>query len=270
MTRAIKFFLVVLYGLYAWSILLVAGLITLALTLLAPTLKARRALGSFCAKVWLRLVGVSVELRGAELLSASPVVVVANHSSYIDGLLLQAVLPSRFAFVIKKEMRGVPLAGWLLRRLGAEFVDRFNRHSGAMDARRLLRSATTGSSLVFFPEGTFTGKPGLARFHGGAFAIAARSKVPVIPVVIRGARRILRGDSIWPRPGRVHIEILQPMHGGEDHTADLLRDQSRARMLLALDEPDLAHEDGVAQITAQRKQTSHKQNAETEPETEPS
>jgi 1-acyl-sn-glycerol-3-phosphate acyltransferase len=252
MSSAIKYPLVVLYGLYAWSILLTVSCFTLTLTLLAPTLKSRRTLGSFCAKVWLKLVWVRVHLRGAELLPMEPVVMVVNHSSYVDGLLLQAVLPTRYAFVIKKEMSRVPLAGWLLRRLGAEFVDRFNRHSGAMDARRLLRTANTGTSLVFFPEGTFTGKPGLARFHGGAFAIAARTKVAVVPVVIRGARHILRGNSIWPRPGRVQIEVLQQVHGGEQHAAELLRDHSRARMLMALDEPDLAHEDGVADIAAKR------------------
>jgi 1-acyl-sn-glycerol-3-phosphate acyltransferase len=153
----------------------------------------------------------------------------------------------------------VPLAGLLLRRIGAEFVDRFNRHSGAMDARRLMRTASGGASLVFFPEGTFTGKPGLARFHGGAFTIAARAQMTVVPVVIRGARHVLRGDSIWPRPGRVEIEVLaviKPAEPDKHHEpgalAITMRDQSRAHILLALGEPDLANDDGVAELAAER------------------
>jgi 1-acyl-sn-glycerol-3-phosphate acyltransferase len=150
-------------------------------------------------------------------------------------------------------MVSVPLAGLLLRRIGAEFVDRFNRHSGAMDARRLMRAASGGGSLVFFPEGTFTGQPGLARFHGGAFTIAARTKMSVVPIVIRGARNILRGDSIWPRPGKVEIQVLSVIHVDEaqGHQAQVasLRDQSRLRILLALGEPDLSGEVKVDAVT---------------------
>jgi 1-acyl-sn-glycerol-3-phosphate acyltransferase len=229
-----------------------------------PGLKLRRAVGSQCAKIWLKIAGIPVDFRGAELLPESPAMIVANHSSYIDGVLLKAVLPARYAFVIKKEMVKVPLAGLLLRRLGAEFVDRFNRHSGAMDARRLMRSASSGGSLVFFPEGTFTGRPGLAQFHGGAFTIAARARMPIVPVVIRGARQILRGDSIWPRPGRVYIEaltVIEPTATDDGAAlANTLRDQSRAHILLALGEPDLAN-DGVAQLAAERELRRNKGRA---------
>jgi 1-acyl-sn-glycerol-3-phosphate acyltransferase len=261
MIQLSKRFLLILYGLYAWATFLTVGSVTLVLLLIVPGLNVRRTVGSQCAKFWLRVAGIPVEFRGVELLPDCPAVIVANHSSYVDGVLLKAVLPTRYSFVIKKEMVKVPLAGLLLRRLGAEFVDRFNRHSGAMDARRLIRTASSGGSLVFFPEGTFTGRPGLARFHGGAFTIAARAHMPVVPVVIRGARHVLRGDSIWPRPGRVHIEVLATITPDRSEAATTvtttLRDQSRAHILLALGEPDLAHEDGVADLAAEQKVTRH-------------
>jgi 1-acyl-sn-glycerol-3-phosphate acyltransferase len=257
MIQLSKRFLLVLYGIYAWTTFLVLGLVTLLLLMVAPGLTTRRVVGSQCARLWLRVVGITVEFRGADRLPTSPAVIVANHSSYVDGVVLKAVLPTRYAFVIKKEMIKVPLAGLLLRRIGAEFVDRFNRHSGGMDARRLMRTASGGSSLVFFPEGTFTGRPGLARFHGGAFTIAARARMPVVPVVIRGARHVLRGGTIWPRPGRVEIEVLTTVDPHEknepSNQANILRDQCRAHILLALGEPDLAENDGIAELAAERK-----------------
>ena len=67
----------------------------------------------------------------------------------------------------------------LLRRLGSQFVERFNRQRGAADARRLLRQAAGGNCLAFFPEGTFTKTPGLLKFHTGAFVTAARARCPV-------------------------------------------------------------------------------------------
>ena len=116
--------------------------------------------------------------------------VVANHASYIDAIIAVAALPPDFAFVIKQEMVRVPLAGLLLRRLGSEFVERFDRHKGASDVRRVLRLAATGQSLVFFPEGTFDERRGIGRFLGGAFATAARSAMPVVAVAIHGTREM--------------------------------------------------------------------------------
>jgi 1-acyl-sn-glycerol-3-phosphate acyltransferase len=246
----------IVYGIYAWSSFLLFGTTTLLILLVLPGLAVRRHVGAFCARAWLAVAGIRVEYAGSQLIPTLPSVIVANHSSYIDGVLLKAALPARFAFVIKKEMVRVPVAGLLLKRLGAEFVDRFNRHSGAMDARRLLRAASSGNSLVFFPEGTFTQRPGLGRFHGGAFVIAARAGMSVVPLVIRGARNVLPANSIWPRPGRVRIEVLAPIvlpeNVGPNASADFQRDQSRAAILNALDEPDLDGDDGVATLAAER------------------
>ena len=96
---------------------------------------------------------------GCDAMPRDPCVVVANHASYIDGIVAMAALPPDFTFVIKKEMVRVPLASLLLRRLGSAFVERFDRHKGASDARRVWKLAATGQSLVFFPEGTFDGTP---------------------------------------------------------------------------------------------------------------
>ena len=149
-----------------------------------------------------------VRVVDAQHLPAGPCVVVANHASYLDGVVLKAALPARFSFVIKKEVARVPLAGFVLRRIGSEFVDRFNRHAGGMDARRLFKAAETGQALAFFPEGTFLAQPGLGKFHTGAFAIAARAELPIVPIAIRGTRRILPSGRFLPRRARIHIQVL--------------------------------------------------------------
>jgi 1-acyl-sn-glycerol-3-phosphate acyltransferase len=167
--------------------------------------------------------------------------VVANHTSYIDGLIMTAALPPRFSFVIKKEMNAVPIANWLLRRIGSEFVERFDQRKGALDARRVLRAAQRGQALAFFPEGTFSRQRGMLRFHSGAFTTAARMGWPVVPAVIRGARDILPAHRRLPRPGVItvdFIEVLQP-EGSDREAANRLRDRCRADMLAELGEPDL-------------------------------
>jgi len=151
---------------------------------------APRALVRRLARIALRLAGMRLEPHGLERLP-QPCIVVANHSSYLDGVVLCAILPASFSFVIKREMAAVPLAGTLLRSIGAEFVERGNRVRGARDARRLLRQAKTGQALVFFPEGTFGIEVGLRHFHIGAFATALRADLPLLPVAIRGTRHCL-------------------------------------------------------------------------------
>lgn len=232
-----------IYGLYAALLFLAVALTALVGVLLLPSLQLRRGTARIAARTFFLFAGMPVRLEGRENLPAGQCIVVANHASYLDGVVMTAALPARFGFVVKREMNGVPLAGLLLRRLGTEFVDRFNRHKGGTDARRVLRTAASGHSLVFFPEGTFTPEVGLGKFHTGAFAIAARAACPVVPAVILGTRRNMPATRVFPRPGRIEVRfgagIVATADGDED-LALKLRDASRAAILAELGEPDLA------------------------------
>jgi 1-acyl-sn-glycerol-3-phosphate acyltransferase len=231
-----------LYGVWCCVAFLLLALLALALALGAPTLRLRRAIARGAARLYFAIAGIPVAVRGLEHLPDGPCVVVANHASYLDGVVMQAALPPRFAFVIKKEMVRVPLASLLLRRLGSEFVDRFNRHAGASDTRRVLRRAVSGQALGFFPEGTFTPRAGLAKFHAGAFVTAVRAGMPVVPVVLRGTRAILPAERLLPVPGRIEVELLPPLPvpaPTETDRAERLRTAARSAILAKLGEPDL-------------------------------
>lgn len=229
---------------YAAILFLAVVVFALLGVLLMPTLKLRRGTARNAARLYFLLAGMPLRLRGVENLPAGQCIVVANHASYLDGVVMAAALPPRFAFVIKREMNDVPVGGLLLRRIGSEFVDRFNRHKGGTDARRVLRTAASGQSLVFFPEGTFTPEVGLGKFHTGAFAIAARAACPVVPAVILGTRRNMPATRVLPRPGAIEVRYGEPIEVtpvqavGED-PALILRDRSRAAILEQLGEPDL-------------------------------
>ncbi|MGO9932536.1 MAG: lysophospholipid acyltransferase family protein [Steroidobacteraceae bacterium] len=207
------------------------GLTVLAVNMFLPQLRQRRAAAGVFARTFMRVAGIPFRVKGLERLPRSPCVVVANHASYIDAIVIVAALPPDFAFVIKKEMVRVPLASLLLRRLGSQFVERFDRHKGASDARRVLRVAAAGQSLMFFPEGTFDEKRQIGRFLNGAFAAAARSQLPVVSVAIHGTRDVLPpgGVSIYRRP--VCVEILEVM------AADEARRRSRELIASAVGDP---------------------------------
>jgi 1-acyl-sn-glycerol-3-phosphate acyltransferase len=207
------------------------GLGVLTINLFLPGMRRRRWMAGFGSRAFMRVVGIGFSVEGLDHLPATPCVVVANHASYIDALAIVAALPPDFAFVIKKEMVTVPLAGLLLRRLGSQFVERFDRHKGATDARRVLKLAATGQSLMFFPEGTFDENRHIGKFLGGAFTTAQRSQMPVVPVAIHGSRDVMPpgGMSVFRRP--IRVQILGVMDAEE------ARAKSRELIARAVGEP---------------------------------
>jgi 1-acyl-sn-glycerol-3-phosphate acyltransferase len=231
------------FGVYTWTAFLLLALATVLLLAVLPGLRARRRLVRASARCFFASCGIRVRLRDPALLPAGACVVVANHASYLDGVVLTAALPASFSFVIKQEIRKLPLVHLFLRRIGSEFVERFDQRRGAADARRLLKAAANGSALAFFPEGTLSQERGLGRFHSGAFLTAARAGLPVVPVLIRGARTVLPAGARLPRPGgSIDVRICAPVcaESANAGAARRLRDQVRRSMLDELGEPDLA------------------------------
>ncbi|MGH8496846.1 MAG: lysophospholipid acyltransferase family protein [Gammaproteobacteria bacterium] len=240
--------LTAVFGLYAWTIFVALALPTALAVAVLPGLRARRRVARAAARCFFAFCGIRVRLRDATLLPTDACVVVANHASYLDGIVLTAALPAGFSFVIKQEIRSVPIAHLLLRRIGSEFVERFDRRRNAADARRLLKAAANGQALVFFPEGTFVHERGLSPFRPGAFVTAARAGLPVAPVLITGARDVLPPGARLPRPGGViEIRALSSMRatGADGQAARRLRDEVRQIMLAGLGEPDLLTLDAV-------------------------
>ena len=240
-----------IFGVYAAVLFALLGAIALILVMLPIGLAARRHVAHSTARLFFILCGVRVVLHNRERLPAGASVVVANHASYLDGVVMKAALPARFSFVIKSEMSKVPLAAFLLRRIGSEFVDRFNRHAGGMAARRLMKAAESGQALAFFPEGTFVETPGLGKFHTGAFVIAARTQRPVVPVTITGTRDMLPCGRPLPRHGSIDIFVMEPIAATDDSSPSAvaaLRDEARQAILSHLDEPDLHDADNIAAL----------------------
>jgi 1-acyl-sn-glycerol-3-phosphate acyltransferase len=179
----------------------------------------------------------------AELPSAS-FMIVSNHASYLDSLVIAAVIPGPLSFVAKEELARQWVAGPFLRRIGTLFVRRIDPKGGVEDTQHQLEAARAGARIVSFPEGTLTRRPGLIGFHLGAFLVAAQAGIPVLPVTVRGTRSILRGDQWFPRRGEivVHVSRAVPPQGSDFAAAVQLRDRVRAAMLEHYGEPDLAHE----------------------------
>jgi 1-acyl-sn-glycerol-3-phosphate acyltransferase len=214
------------------------------LVAVVPTLALRRHIARTCARIALALTGLTPRVTGLPYLAGheGPLIVVANHASYLDALILTAVLPPGFAYVAKQELLKKPLAAIPLRRLGSAFVERFDSTRGVEDTRALEERVRAGESVVFFPEGTFLNHPGLLPFRMGAFMLAVRTGTPVLPVSLVGTRTLLRGDDLRPHYSALHVHIGEPLSAadGDWQAALQLRDGARRQILAQLGEPDAA------------------------------
>ena len=230
-----------LYAGWWWTVLAWACLFGGIAVLLLPKLGWRWEAVRRIARATLWAMGVPLSVEGLEHLPRGNFILVFNHSSYTDALVLAAVLPGEPAFVAKKELARHPLAGPLLRRLGIPFVERYDIEGSLADAHALAALARQGRVLVFFPEGTFTRRTGLSGFYLGAFKVAAEDRLPVVPGIVRGTRSMLRAGEAFPRPTAVGVELSEPVApSGTDFAAVLrLRDAVRAIMLARCGEPDL-------------------------------
>lgn len=240
-----------IYGVYAWLVFICLVIVAILCVLLLPGLHRRRRMVSLCARLTLRLTGVTTNVRGLEKMPSGDCIVVANHASYVDGVILHGYLPPCFSYVIKGEMQNFPVVGLMLRRIGSKFVERFEASGSARDARHLLRAASAGESLALFPEGTFVKESGLGRFRSGAFAAAIKAGVPVVPVVISGSRHIMPAEKMLPRHGHLRLDILNPIEPADPafENSRSLAELARQRILEVLEEPDLLKQAGETVTT---------------------
>ncbi|HKK32939.1 MAG TPA: AMP-binding protein [Desulfomicrobiaceae bacterium] len=243
------------YAAWAWTMFYLFGVLVFVGAGLLPGLSRRLRFAGTAARALGKTTCIPVAVHGlAHLHGIGPCIIACNHASYVDGYVLAGVLPVLPAFVAKVELTGHPVIRFLLRRLDAQFVERFDAVQSARDAERLTRAAKQGRTLVFFAEGTFSREPGLRPFHMGGFVAAAESGLPVVPVALRGTRSVLRSESWFPRRGPITVRIGPPIHPRalppdpdrtSWQTAVRLRDLSRKFILAHCGEPDLTGNSGA-------------------------
>jgi 1-acyl-sn-glycerol-3-phosphate acyltransferase len=242
--RVRRWLVEVTYAGYWWALLVTMAALAWPTVVALPRLQWRHRLIRMLARTFLRATGASPRVEAEAELPGRTFMIVANHASYLDSLVIAAVIPGPLSFVAKEELAHQWVAGPFLRRIGTLFVRRIDPKGGVEDTQHQLEAARAGARIVSFPEGTLTRRPGLLGFHLGAFLVAAQAGIPVLPVTVRGTRSILRGDQWFPRRGEivVHIGKAVPPQGSDFAAAIQLRDRVRAAMLEHYGEPDLARE----------------------------
>jgi len=215
---------------------LVASVIIFLLWLGVLILPRARA-ASWChfgARNILRLAGICVTVHGQEnIIPDQPVVYVANHASYLDALVLTAVLPAGIVFIAKQELLRTPFLRSFLKKLGHVALDRADLSQGLVDMNIAEAALAQGRSIAIFPEGTFTYADGLLPFKLGAFKLAVETKCAIVPVAIKGTRNILRDDNWLLKWGTIAINISPAIRAKDQDWSEIIRLRAAARYQIA-------------------------------------
>ncbi len=187
-----------------------------------------------CLKPWargtLRLVGVRLDLEGAEHLQ-KPAIYICNHQSAIDVVFVPALLPTTTRFVAKKELLRIPFWGWMLGSAGGIMIDRKNARGAVAAIREGIKALPAGWSVVVFPEGTRSEDGRLKPFKKGAFHMAIESGLPIVPVAFEGAVDVMPKHTLLVRPGTVFVTAGAPLDTSQWKTEtidDHIREAFRA------------------------------------------
>jgi 1-acyl-sn-glycerol-3-phosphate acyltransferase len=196
------------YGCYAWAAFAALLLSCGGLIILLQRPQLGRRIARFGARLFFFLTGASVTHDGLDRLPTQPHMLLVNHASYLDAIVLAALLPAvpGYAYTAKQEFSREPAMRRLLAGLGALFIERSDVARSTEDVDRMAAALARGENVLVFPEGTFSREAGLKPFHSGAFMAAAKAAAPLTVAGLRGTRAALR-EGRWPHRVPINLEV---------------------------------------------------------------
>ena len=211
-----KFLYIIYQFLIAWPLVIVATLFTALFTIICFPWKngaAPHTIQVMWSRSILWLLLVPIKVTGTENINPKQsYVFVANHQSFLDVFAVYGWLPNYFKWLMKKELRKVPLVGTACKVAGHIFVDRSNPRAALQSVELIKKELVDGISTVIYPEGTRTKTGEMGRFKPGAFKIAMDLNLPVVPLSLGGFFEAMPSGRAYVNPGsRVTLHIGKPI-----------------------------------------------------------
>jgi len=229
-------------GLFQWAFIILLTLFVAVpftlIGLLSPDSMAKgkifRWLSKRYAGLAMRVLGVTVEARGLSRVDpGTGYVFMSTHASNLDSPALALALPQPTLWVFKKELAKIPFFGWTLLALGQLMTDRPNARQARESMEDALRGLRGNLSILIYPEGTRSPDGKLQPLKKGGFHLAIRGRMPIVPVRIAGSHELLPKGALTVRPGRVVVELFDPIptEGKAEEDIPELMDRVRAALL---------------------------------------
>jgi 1-acyl-sn-glycerol-3-phosphate acyltransferase len=198
-----------MYGWYAWSLFVPILLLAGTLIALVQSSALGRRIARSAARLLLKIGGMPISAQGLSNLPDHPHVLLINHTSFLDAIVLTALLPANpgYAFAVRQQFASQILLWPLLRGVGTLVLQPRHQKHVTSNVELLTAALRRGENLAVFPEGRFSAEPGLKAFHSGAFVAAENARVPIVVAGLRGARAALPLGTWLPRRTAIVLEI---------------------------------------------------------------
>ncbi|MBV8477723.1 MAG: 1-acyl-sn-glycerol-3-phosphate acyltransferase [Acidobacteria bacterium] len=195
-----------------WSYTLVIGILSLPTSLFSNRGRLQHAFARVWSWLIMKTIFSPVKVIGLEKIdTGKPHVYAVNHGSALDIPVLYAHLPFQFRIVFKKELLKYPIVGWHLRRSGQVCIDQQNKSRAVGSVRAALKSLHSGVPLVIFPEGGRTPDGKIKPFMPGAFFLAIKAQVDIIPVALVGTYQLLPMDTYHIKCRPLEMRVGEPI-----------------------------------------------------------
>ncbi|MFH1992113.1 MAG: lysophospholipid acyltransferase family protein [Pseudomonadota bacterium] len=189
-------------------------------------------IGKFWSLSNVFLSGTRLTLKGREKIDKNlTYIVMSNHQSLFDVWALIAKIPLQLRWIVKSEIRKIPIFGYALERMGHVYLDRKNRAAASVSLETAARKIRQGTSVIIFPEGTRSPDGNLLTFRPGGALIAIKSGVPILPVTVNGSRFVLPKNTLALMPGRIQVvvgDVIDPGRYDENRKAELMQEVKAA------------------------------------------
>src|SRR5438874_13424590 len=195
-----------------WLYTVVLGIISVPCSIFGNTEGILHAFARFWSKVIMKTIVSPVKVTGLEKIDTSkPYVYAVNHGSALDIPVLYVYLPFQFRIVFKKELLSYPIVGWHLKRSGQVCIDQQHPGGSVASIRSALKSLKGGMPLVIFPEGGRTPDGDIKPFLPGAFFLAIKAKVDIVPVALIGTYELLPMNTYHIKSRPLEVRVGKPI-----------------------------------------------------------
>jgi 1-acyl-sn-glycerol-3-phosphate acyltransferase len=211
----LNFFYRVLYPLvrpfYLMFLILNTIAVCLTIIIISPFDKKGNTvhyIGKFWSLLNIFLSGTRLTIRGKEKINTNLThIVMSNHQSLFDVWALIGKIPLQIRWIVKAEIRKIPIFGYTLERMGHIYVDRKKRAAAYISLETAAEKIKNGTSVIIFPEGTRSNDGHLLKFRMGGIILALKSGVPILPVTVNGSRFVLPKNTLALMPGKIEVVV---------------------------------------------------------------
>jgi 1-acyl-sn-glycerol-3-phosphate acyltransferases len=169
--------------------------------------KLARDIGNYAIKI----TRTKAEVTGEENIPEEPCVFVANHQGYFDAVLFVAFIKKGTGAVVKKQLKNIPLLGWIFKSVHTVFMDRDDIRDGIRAINEAAENINKGYSMTIFPEGTRSLSSQMGEFRKGSLKLALKANAPIVPVSLNGTYKIME-KSKKVTGNKVSVVFHEPIY----------------------------------------------------------